>query len=117
LQGAYCRAPRHPSGSACSPRRLFDALGIAIPPTETDLLAHFDALYATFVARDCDNPTIAAASEFCIDLMGNSLIPPEDPISITERSYIVPDTTTGGYVPAMVYPYIIAHAHNFVAVQ
>ena len=70
---------------------------------------------ATFVARDCDNATIAAASELCLDLMGTSLIPLNDPISITERSYIVPGTMTGGYVPEMVYPYIIAGTHNFVA--
>lgn len=96
--------------------RLLAALGIAIPPGDAALIAHAERLYATFVARDCNNATIAAASELCIDLVGTQLIPLQDPISITERSYIVPGTTTGGYVPQMVYPYIIAGTHNFVAV-
>lgn len=101
------------TGSAA---QLLAALGIDIPPGDTALLANIAQLYATFVARDCDNPTIAAAPALCIDLAGTSLIPLNDPISITERSYVVPGTTTGGYVPEMVYPYIIAGAHNFVAV-
>jgi hypothetical protein len=98
-----------------SARQLLADLAIAIPPDDEELLAHISELYATFVTRNCDNPTIAAAGELCLDLMGTSLIPLDEPISITERSYVVPGTTTGGYVPEMVYPYIIAGTHNFVA--
>ena len=69
----------------------------------------------TFIARNCHNATIAAANAYCIDLMGSSLIPLEDPIRIVERSYVVPGMTTGGYSPQMVYPYIIAATHTFIA--
>jgi hypothetical protein len=88
---------------------------LGIPPGDEELMAHISQLYATFVTRNCDNPTIAAAIGLCLDLMGTSLIPLNDPISVTERSYVVPGTTTGGYVPEMVYPFIIAGTHNFVA--
>jgi hypothetical protein len=69
----------------------------------------------TFIARNCNNATIAAANAYCIDLMGRSLIPLDAPISITERSYVVPGTTTGGNPTKMVYPYIIAATHAFIA--
>lgn len=98
-----------------SAERLLAELGIAIPPGNQDLRTHLPKLYATFVTRDCTNSVIAA-SALCVDLMGDSLIPLDEPISIIERSYVVPGTTTGGYVPEMVYPYIIAGTHNFVAV-
>ncbi len=98
-----------------SAERLLADLGIAIPPGNQDLLTHLSKLYATFVTRDCTNAALAAASDLCVDLMGNSLIPLDDPISIVERSYVVPGKTTGGYIPEMVYPYIIAGSHNFVA--
>lgn len=99
-----------------SAERLLADLGIAIPPGSQDLRTHLSKLYATFVTRDCTNSVIAAASALCVDLMGHSLIPLDEPISIIERSYVVPGTTTGGYVPEMVYPYIISGSHNFVAV-
>lgn len=101
---------------AGSAERLLADLGIAIPPGNQDLLTHLSKLYATFVTRDCSSPAIAAASALCVDLMGNTLIPLNEPVSIVERSYVVPGSTTGGYAPDMVYPYIIAGANNFVAV-
>jgi hypothetical protein len=98
-----------------SAQQVLTALGITIPPEDTELTETLSKLYVTFIARNCNNATIAAANAYCIDLMGSSLIPLEDPISITERSYVVPGTTAGGYPPEMVYPYIIAATHTFIA--
>lgn len=94
--------------------QVLTSLGITIPAEDTELNANIAELYVTFVTRDCNNQTVAAAKDYCLNLMGTSLIPLNDPISITERSYIVPGTTTGGYVPSMVYPYIIAAKHDFI---
>lgn len=90
-------------------------LGITIPSEDAALSENIADLYVTFIARDCNNQTINTASTYCIDLMGTSLIPESAPISVTERSYVVPGITTGGYVPEMVYPYIIAGKHNFIS--
>ncbi len=98
-----------------SAEQVLTDLGISIPLSNTELRAEISKLYVTFVARNCNNSTIAAANNYCINLMGTSLIPLNDTISITERSYIIPDQTTGGYVPQMVYPHIIAAEHNFIA--
>ena len=46
------------------------------------------------------------------NLEGNNLIPLIDPISVTERSYILPGTTTGGNPNYMLYPMIIALNRN-----
>ena len=99
------------TGSAA---QILTLLGIEIPVNDIELTENISRLYATFVTRDCSNQTIKAANKYCINLKGTSLIPLTAPISITERSYIVPGTTTGGYVPEMVYPYIIAAKHNFI---
>jgi hypothetical protein len=98
-----------------SAQHVLTALGITIPPEDTALTDNVAKLYVTFMARNCNNSTIAAANAYCIDLMGRSLIPVDDPISIVERSYVVPGRTTGGYPPKMVYPYIIAATHTFIA--
>ncbi len=98
-----------------SAQAVLTALGISIPAGNDELTANIDKLYVTFVTRNCNNSTVGAASNYCIDLEGTSLIPLSDPISITERSYIIPGSTTGGYVPQMVYPFIIAGTHNFIA--
>jgi hypothetical protein len=98
-----------------SAQQVLTALGITIPPGDTELTANIANFYVTFIARNCNNATIAAANAYCIDLMGSSLIPLADPISIFERSYVVPGRTAGGYPPAMVYPYIIAATHTFIA--
>jgi hypothetical protein len=98
-----------------SAQHVLTALGITIPPEDTALTDNIAKLYVTFMARNCNNATIAAAKAYCIDLMGRSLIPLDDPISIVERSYVVPSRTTGGYPPNMVYPYIIAATHTFIA--
>lgn len=100
-----------------SAQQMLNDLGITIPPGDTALSANIDKLYVTFVARNCNNATTGAASDLCINLEGTSLIPLNDPISITERSYILPGITTGGYVPQMVYPFIVAGTHNFIAPQ
>jgi hypothetical protein len=97
-----------------SAQQVLTALGITIPPGDTELTENISKFYVTFIARNCNNATIAAAHAYCIDLMGSSLIPLDDPISIFERSYVVPDRTAGGYPPAMVYPYIIAATHTFI---
>lgn len=94
--------------------QVLNNLGIAIPPADTELSANISKLYVTFIARDCNNSMIAAASQFCINLMGTSLVPLTSPISIIERSYVMPGFTTGGYNPEMVYPYIIAASHDFI---
>jgi hypothetical protein len=98
-----------------SAQQVLTALGITIPSEDTELTENISKLYVTFIARNCNNSTIAAAHAYCIDLMGSSLIPLEDPISIIERSYVVPGTTTGGNPAKMVYPYIIAATHTFIA--
>lgn len=93
-----------------SAQAVLDQLSITIPPSLAPALPY---LYVTFVARDCSNPTIAAASTYCINLMGDSLIPADGPILITERSYIRPGTTTGGNVNIMTYPLIVAATQDF----
>jgi hypothetical protein len=98
-----------------SAQQVLTALGITIPPEDTELTENLSKLYVTFLARNCHNATIAAAHAYCIDLMGRSLIPLEDPIRIVERSYVVPGRTTGGNPAEMVYPYIIAATHTFIA--
>jgi hypothetical protein len=98
-----------------SAQQVLTALGITIPPGDTELTENISKFYVTFIARNCHNATIAAANAYCIDLMGSSLIPLEDPITIFERSYVVPGRTAGGYPPEMVYPYIIAATHTFIA--
>lgn len=96
-----------------SAQAVLQALGIAIPPSDTDLRANLSSLYVSFIARNCNNPTIAAASPYCINLQGFSLIPPLHPITITERSYIMPGTTSGGNVDYMLYPIIVAATNDF----
>jgi hypothetical protein len=98
-----------------SAQQVLTALGITIPPGDTELTENLAKFYVTFIARNCHNATIAAANAYCIDLMGSSLIPLDDPITIFERSYVVPGRTAGGYPPTMVYPYIIAATHTFIA--
>jgi len=92
---------------------ILRALGISIPPEDTDLLANLPNLYVTAIARDVDNPNVAAARQYTIDLRGTSLIPINFPLSIAERSYIVPSTTTGGDVNHMLYPLVVAAGGNF----
>jgi len=90
-------------------------LGITIPTEDAELREEISKLYVSFVARNCDNSTIATVQDHCIDLQGSTLVPLDKTISITERSYILPGSTTGAYVPQMVYPFIISATHNFIA--
>lgn len=98
-----------------SAEAVLQALGITVPEGDTDLISNLSNLYVAGIARDITNPTIAAASQYCINLEGTSLVPLLYPISITERSYIVPGTTTGGNVNYMVYPLVIAASHDFAS--
>lgn len=93
---------------------VLSLLGITIPPENIELIENADKLYLTFMARDINNPTIAAASAYGINLMGTSLVPAGQPISIAERSYVVPERTAGGNINFMVYPIIIAATTNFI---
>lgn len=100
------------TGSAAG---ILDALDITIPPTDKELIANIENLYVVAIARDINNPTIEPASEYCINLMGTTLIPLENPINITERSYIVPGTTTGGDLNYMIYPLLVTATQNFLS--
>jgi len=97
-----------------SAQGILQALGISIPPEDTDLIDDLPKLYVAAVVRDINNPTIAPASQYAIDLEGTSLIPINTPLTITERSYVVPGTTTGGNVNYMLYPAVVAARKDFV---
>lgn len=96
-----------------SAQQVLTDLGIAIPPGDTELINNISNLYVTFIARDCNNSTIISANAYCINLQGNSLIPAGDPISIVERSYVLPGKTTGGNLDYMLYPIIVAADTDF----
>ncbi len=95
-----------------SAQAVLSALGIAIPPGDTALIANISRLYVTFIARDCTNSTISAAQQYCIAFT-TAQIPLGDPVSVTERSYIVPGTTTGGNMNFMLYPLVVAARTDF----
>lgn len=97
-----------------SAQQVLTDLKIAIPGADTALSNNISELYVAFIARDCANATIASAGNYCINLNGTTLIPLTAPITVYERQYVMPGTTTGGYIPAMVYPYLIAGAHGFI---
>ena len=96
-----------------SAQGILDALGISIPPNYTDLIANLPNLYVVAITRDINNPTIAPASQYTIDLQGTSLVPINAALLITERSYIVPGTTAGGNVDYMLYPIVVAAIRDF----
>jgi hypothetical protein len=96
-----------------SAQQVLTDLGISIPSGDTELINHISKLYVTFIARDCNNSTISAANSYCINLMGHSLVPLDKPITIVERSYVLPGTTTGGNVDYMLYPIIVAADADF----
>ena len=56
-----------------SAEQVLTDLGISIPPADTELTANIASLYVTFVSRNCNNATIASASNYCISLQGTSL--------------------------------------------
>ena len=97
-----------------SAQQVLTDLKISIPSNDAALSSNISELYVAFIARDCSNSTIAAATSYCIDLKGSSLVPLTSPITVYERQYVTPGTTTGGYIPQMAYPYIIAGAHGFI---
>jgi hypothetical protein len=96
-----------------SAQGVLGSLGISIPPNYTDLIANLPNLYVAAVARDINNPAIAPASRYTIDLQGTSLLPRGAALLITERSYIVPGTTAGGNVDYMLYPIVVAAIRDF----
>ena len=100
-----------------SARGVLDALKISIPSNYADLIANLPNLYVAPMARNIDNPTIAPASQYTINLEGTSLLPRDAPLLITERSYIVPGTTAGGNVDDMLYPLVVAAIRDFVPSQ
>jgi hypothetical protein len=100
-----------------SAQGILQALGISIPPGYTDLMVNLPNLYVAAVARDINNPTIAPAGQYTIDLEGTSLVPINTPLQITERSYVLPGTTTGGNVNYMLYPVVVAARKDFVPPQ
>jgi len=92
---------------------ILQALRISIPAEYTDLSANLPNLYVTAIARDINNPNIAPAQQYAMDLEKTSLIPIDGPLAIVERSYIVPGTTTGGDVNYMLYPLVVAASEDF----
>jgi hypothetical protein len=100
-----------------SAQGILDALGISIPPNYTDLIANLPNLYVAAITRDINNPTIAPASQYTINLQDTSLVPRNASLLITERSYIVPGTTAGGNVDYMLYPLVVAAIRDFVPSQ
>lgn len=99
-----------------SVQAVLQLLGITIPPSDVELQTNVNNLYLTFIARDITNPTIALAAAYGINLMGTSLVPAGLPISIAERSYIVPGTTAGGNLNYMLYPMVIAAEDDFYVI-
>jgi hypothetical protein len=95
-----------------SAKGILDALGISIPPRYEDLIDNLPNLYVAAMTRDINNPTIAPARRYTINLQGDSL-PINAKLVITERSYIVPRTTTGGNVDDMLYPLVVAAIQDF----
>ena len=100
-----------------SAQGILDALEISIPPNYTDLIINLPNLYVAAIARDINNPTIAPASQYTLNLKGISLVPQNAPLLITERSYIVPGTTAGGNVDSMLYPLVVAAIRDFIPSQ
>lgn len=93
---------------------VLQALGITIPPEDTDLRANLANLYVTAVARGTNNRTIAAATQYMINLDGDNLVPANAALVITERSYVLPGSTAGANVDFMLYPLVVADSQNFV---
>jgi hypothetical protein len=75
-------------------------------------------LYVTALARDINNPTIAPASRYTINLQDTAIpLLPNSELLITEKSYIVPGYTAGGNVDKMLYPLVVAAIRDFVPSQ
>ncbi len=96
-----------------SAQAVLMALGIKIPKRFKELRENIFKLYVSALTRDVNNPATAAINKYCINLNGTTLLPEGAPLSIAERSYIVPGTTTGGNVNEMLYPLIVAAADDF----
>jgi hypothetical protein len=101
-----------------SAKGLLDALGISIPAADTDLIANLSNLYVAAMARDINNPTIAPAKQYTINLRDAQIrLPLRAGLLITERSYIVPSRTAGGNVDRMLYPVVVAASRDFESSQ
>jgi hypothetical protein len=99
-----------------SAKGILDALGISIPSHYKELIDNLPNLYVAAMARDINNPTIAPARQYTINLQGASL-PMNAKLVITERSYIVPRATAGGNVDDMLYPLVVAAIQDFEPLQ
>src|SRR5262249_11420212 len=60
-------------------------------------------LFVSFVSRSCPY-----AQQYCINLNGSSLIPESSPVTLTQRAYLKPGTTTGADPDVMVNTEVIA---------
>ena len=100
-----------------SARGVLDALNISIPSNDAELIANLQNLYVAPMARNIDNPIVARARQYTINLKGTSLLPKDAPLLVTERSYIVPGSTAGGNVDDMIYPLIVAAIRDFAPSQ
>jgi len=70
----------------------------------SDLLkAALPDLYVALVSRNC-----SVAAMYCVNLDGDTLIPPATPLNIYERAYVNPGTTTGANTNVMVYPSVVS---------
>jgi hypothetical protein len=80
-------------------------------------MANLPQLYVAGVARDINNPAIAPARKYTINLKGISLLPIETPIQFQGRAYICPGTTAGGNVDYMLVPLVVAARKDFLPPQ
>ncbi len=97
-----------------SAQAVLKTLKISISENYHELKKNIESLYITFIARNINNPTIKSISKYGINLQGTSLVPAGNAISVAERSYVVPCTTTGGDLNYMLYPIVIAASQDFI---
>jgi hypothetical protein len=101
-----------------SAKGILDALRISVPADYKDLKDNLPNLYVAAMARDINNPTIAHAKQYTINLRDTpTRLPLTAGLLITERSYIVPSRTAGGNVDRMLYPLAVAATRDFESSQ
>jgi hypothetical protein len=101
-----------------SAQGVLRALGISIPADDKDLMDNLPNLYVAALARNINNPTIAPARRYTINLGDTQIrLPLRAKLLVTERSYIVPGRTAGGNVDKMLYPVVVAATRDFASSQ
>jgi hypothetical protein len=85
-----------------SAQAVLQDLGIYSSASDA-LKADLPDLYVVAVAKTC-----SVATNYCVSLQGDALIPANVPINIYERSYIKPGATTGADTNVMVYPNVVS---------